>query len=44
LPGDSNARVLRLDTEARILAEMKKIGASPPGIKIMTPKASFRAV
>jgi dihydropteroate synthase len=44
LPSNSNARVLRLDTEARILAEMKKIGASPPGIKIMTPKASFRAV
>ncbi len=44
MPGDSNARVVRLDTEARIRAEMKKIGASPPGIKIMTPKASFRAV
>jgi dihydropteroate synthase len=39
-----NVRVLDLDAPARIKEEMEKIGASPPGIKIMTPKASFRVV
>jgi len=39
-----NARVLNLDTPAKIRSEMEKIGASSPGIKIMAPKASFRAV
>ncbi len=39
-----NVRVLSLDPRARIEEEMQKIGASPPGIKIMAPKACFRAV
>jgi dihydropteroate synthase len=39
-----NVRVLSLDPQARIEEEMQKIGASPPGIKIMAPKACFRAV
>jgi dihydropteroate synthase len=39
-----NVRVLSLEPQARIEEEMQKIGASPPGIKIMAPKASFRAV
>lgn len=44
MPADFNVRVLRLESAAEIRAEMEKIGASPPGIKIMTPKATFRAV
>jgi dihydropteroate synthase len=39
-----NVRVLSLDPQARIEEEMQKIGASPPGINIMAPKACFRAV
>ncbi len=39
-----NVRVLSLDTSARVEEEMQKIGASPPGMKIMIPKACFRAV
>jgi dihydropteroate synthase len=39
-----NVRVLNLDDPERAKQEMEKIGASPPGIEIMTPKASFRAV
>jgi dihydropteroate synthase len=39
-----NVRVLNLDAPARVQEEMEKIGASAPGIKIMTPKASFRVV
>jgi dihydropteroate synthase len=39
-----NVRVLNLDSPERIKEEMEKIGASPPGVKIMTPKASFRIV
>jgi dihydropteroate synthase len=39
-----NVRVLNLDTPARILAELEKIGSSPPGIEIMAPKASFQTV
>jgi dihydropteroate synthase len=37
-----NVRVLDLDAPARAKEEMERIGASPPGIKIMTPKAAFR--
>jgi dihydropteroate synthase len=44
LPAHFNVRVLSLHSAAEIRAEMEKIGASPPGIKIMTPKATFRAV
>jgi dihydropteroate synthase len=44
LTGSFNARVLNLDTGAKIREEMEKIGASSPGIRIMAPKASFRAV
>jgi dihydropteroate synthase len=44
LAAASNVRVLNLDTPAKILAEMKKIGCSPPGIEIMAPKASFQTV
>ncbi len=39
-----NVRVLNLNTPAKIEAEMEKIGASPPGIRIMRPKASFWAI
>ena len=39
-----NVRILSLDGRARVEEEMEKIGASPPGIKVMAPKASFRAV
>ncbi|TKJ30866.1 MAG: dihydropteroate synthase [Chloroflexi bacterium B3_Chlor] len=39
-----NVRILNLDTPAKIQAEMDKIGASAPGIEIMTPKASLRAI
>jgi dihydropteroate synthase len=39
-----NVRVLDLDTPARVEEEMEKIGASPAGVKIMAPKAGFRAV
>jgi len=39
-----NVRILNLDSPARIRAEMKKVGASPPGVSLMAPKASFRTV
>lgn len=39
-----NVRIIHLDTPEKIQAEMNKIGATPQGIEIMTPKASFRAV
>jgi dihydropteroate synthase len=39
-----NVRVLNLDNPDKIRAEMEKIGTSPPGIKIMTPKGSFWAI
>jgi dihydropteroate synthase len=39
-----NVRILNLDDPERVKEEMEKIGASPPGIEIMTPKATFRAV
>lgn len=39
-----NVRILNLDSPARIRAEMNKVGASPPGVSLMAPKASFRTV
>lgn len=39
-----NVRILNLDSPARIRAEMTKVGASPPGVTLMTPKASFCTV
>lgn len=39
-----NVRILDLDTPDRIREEMERIGTSPRGIKIMMPKASFRAI
>jgi dihydropteroate synthase len=42
LPKEFNLRILTLDTPARIREEMEKVGASHPGIKIMSPKAVFR--
>lgn len=39
-----NVRILSLDAPERIEEQMERIGASPPGIKIMAPKAAFRAV
>lgn len=44
MPRGFNVRILNLDTPAKIQAEMDKIGASAPGIEIMTPKASLRAI
>jgi dihydropteroate synthase len=44
LTASSNVRILNLDTRAKILAEMEKIGCSPPGMEIMAPKAAFRTV
>jgi dihydropteroate synthase len=44
MTGGFNIRVLSLNTPAKIEAEMEKIGASPPGIRIMRPKASFWAI
>ena len=43
MPKSFNPRVINLDTPGKIRAEMEKIGASSPGIKIMSPKAAFRA-
>jgi dihydropteroate synthase len=39
-----NVRVLSLESPAKIRSEMKKIGADPRGIELMTPKSSFRAI
>jgi dihydropteroate synthase len=39
-----NVRVLELDTPLHIREEMEKIGASTPGIRIMTPKGAFRVM
>ncbi len=39
-----NVRILNLGTPDRVRAEMKKIGADGRGIRIMMPKASFRAI
>lgn len=44
MAGGFNVRVLNLDTPAKILAEMEKVGCSAPGMEIMTPKAAFRTV
>ncbi len=42
--GGFNVRIISLDTQDKIRAEMEKIGADARGIAIMTRKASFRAV
>lgn len=39
-----NVRILDLHTPDEIRAEMEKVGASVPGMKIMMPKASFRVI
>jgi len=39
-----NVRILDLHTPDDIRAEMEKVGASVPGMKIMMPKASFRVI
>ena len=39
-----NVRILDLHTPDEIRAEMEKVGASVPGLKIMMPKASFRVI
>lgn len=39
-----NVRILDLHTPDEIRAEMEKVGASVPGVKIMMPKASFRVI
>jgi dihydropteroate synthase len=44
LTAGSNVRVLKLDTPAKLVAEMRKIGCSPQGMEIMAPKAAFRTV